>query len=199
MVGVPAVPLTMSSGAIFGPMKGTAIVSLSGLAAAGAAFLVARYLARDRVSRILASSPKWRAVDAALGKHSFKTILVLRLSPFFPFALSNYAFGLTRLDFWPYLAGSWLGMLPGTAMYVYAGSLGRDVLTNGMSGLDLGLHSAPLVAGAVLAAGSAGVMAKLVADAMEEGEREQEGTGIDRPEESSKPVEQRDDTLSGKL
>lgn len=195
MLGVPAVPLTMSSGAIFGAARGTAIVSLAGISAAGAAFLVARHLARDRVAKMLASSPKWRTVDAALGKQSFKAILLLRLSPFFPFALSNYAFGLTRLDFWPYMAGSWLGLLPGTAMYVYAGSLGRDVLTNGLSDpMDVGLHSAPLIVGGVVAAGSAGMLAKLLADAVKQGEAEQKDEG-DR-ESASRSADERD--LSGK-
>lgn len=197
MVGVPAVPLTMSSGAIFGPLRGTAIVSLAGLSAAGAAFLVARHLARDRFAHLLASSPKWQAVDAALGQHSFKVITLLRLSPLFPFALSNYAFGLTRLGFWPYLAGSWLGMLPGTAMYVYAGSLGRDVLTNGLSDVaDLGVHSVPLVLGGIMAAGSAGLVGKLVADAMEAGEKaqQQEGEGEVKGSDTTRT----DDLLSGK-
>ena len=201
MVGVPAVPLTMSSGAIFGPVRGTAIVSLAGLTAAGAAFLVARHLARDRFAHLLASSPKWQAVDSALGQHSFKVITLLRLSPLFPFALSNYAFGLTRLGFWPYIAGSWLGMLPGTAMYVYAGSLGRDVLTNGLSDVaDLGVHSVPLVVGGLMAVGSAGLVGKLVADAMEQGGKQEQGAGDGKASDAAAPADeaQRDDALSGK-
>src|SRR5262249_3259422 len=52
----------------------------------------------------------------------FKIVLLLRLSPVFPFNVLNYALGLTRIKFWPYVLASWLGMLPGTVMYVYLGS-----------------------------------------------------------------------------
>ena len=50
-------------------------------------------------------------------------MLLLRLSPLLPLALSNYLYGLTSVDFAPYVLGSWLGMLPGTFAYVSAGAL----------------------------------------------------------------------------
>ena len=49
-------------------------------------------------------------------------MLLLRLSPVFPFNLLNYAFGLTAVPFWKYALASWIGMLPGTLMYVYIGA-----------------------------------------------------------------------------
>lgn len=54
-----------------------------------------------------------------------QVVLLLRLSPLLPLALSNYLYGLTSVDFVPYVLGSWLGMLPGTIAYVSAG--GRHV------------------------------------------------------------------------
>src|SRR5581483_10417397 len=53
----------------------------------------------------------------------FRIVLLTRLSPVFPFNLLNYAFGLTRVGFRDYVLGSVLGMIPGTVMYVYLGSL----------------------------------------------------------------------------
>ena len=50
-----------------------------------------------------------------------QVVLLLRLSPLLPLALSNYLYGLTSVDFVPYVLGSWLGMLPGTIAYVSAG------------------------------------------------------------------------------
>ena len=50
-------------------------------------------------------------------------VTLLRLSPLLPLALSNYLYGLTSVDLPSYVAGSWLGMLPGTIAYVTAGAL----------------------------------------------------------------------------
>src|SRR5262249_18426533 len=51
-----------------------------------------------------------------------KIVLLLRLSPVFPFNLLNYALALTRVRFRDYALASWIGMFPGTVMYVYIGS-----------------------------------------------------------------------------
>ena len=169
MLGVPALPLTMSAGALFGVAKGTALVSTAGLTAAGSAFLLARYAMRDRVARMLTEDSRWAAIDKALGANSFKVITLLRLSPLMPFSVSNYFYGLTRLELLPYLAGSWLGMLPGTAAYVSAGSMGRAVASHGLSGSDAPI-GASLLGGALLAVASAGYIGKLVKDAVAEEE-----------------------------
>ena len=50
IVAVPAIPLTMTAGVIFGVVPGTIVVSAAATAAATIAFLIARYAARDRVS-----------------------------------------------------------------------------------------------------------------------------------------------------
>ena len=172
MLGVPALPLTMSAGALFGVAKGTALVSTAGVAAAGGGFLVARYALRERVTQLLEGNAKWRAINRALGANSFKVITLLRLSPLMPFSLSNYAYGITRLELLPYLVGSWLGMLPGTLAYVSAGNVGGSVLTHGgLSATDAPL-GAGLLGGAVVALASAGYIARLVSEAVEEDEEE---------------------------
>jgi uncharacterized membrane protein YdjX (TVP38/TMEM64 family) len=178
MVGVPALPLTMSAGALFGVAKGTALVSTAGVTAAGAAFLTVRYTGiRGRISAMLASNKRWAAIDHALGRNSFRVITLLRLSPLMPFSLSNYAYGLTKLQFWPYLAGSWLGMLPGTAAYVSAGSVGREVVAHGVSAPDVGT-SASLAVGLLLAVASAGYIGNLVKEAVDE-DGEGDGAAVD--------------------
>jgi uncharacterized membrane protein YdjX (TVP38/TMEM64 family) len=62
-------------------------------------------------------------VDAAVGREGFKLVLLLRLSPLIPFNLLNYILSLTRVTTGRYVLGSFIGMLPGTAVYVYLGSL----------------------------------------------------------------------------
>ena len=65
---------------------------------------------------------KFRVIDRAIGKNSFKIVTLLRLSPLLPLALSNYFYGLTSVDLPAYVAASWIGMLPGTVAYVTAGA-----------------------------------------------------------------------------
>jgi len=171
MLGVPALPLTMSAGALFGVVKGTALVSTAGVAAAGGGFLVARYALRERITRLLDGNSKWASINRALGANSFRIITLLRLSPLMPFSLSNYAYGVTRLQLLPYLAGSWLGMLPGTLAYVSAGSVGGAVAQHGLSGVDAPL-GAGLLGGALVALGSAGYIARLVSESVQTEEEE---------------------------
>jgi len=134
LVIIPAIPLTMAAGVLFGVGPGLVVVSLASTAAAALAFLIARYAARDKVAGLAKDNKKFAAIDRAIGKDSFKVVLLLRLSPLLPLALSNYLYGLTSVDFVPYVLGSWLGQLPGTFAYVSAGSYGRKV----MDGADAG-------------------------------------------------------------
>ncbi len=93
---------------------------------ASAAFLVSRYVARGAVERRLAGNARFAAIDRAVGDQGRKIVLLLRLSPVFPFNLLNYALGLTRVRFADFLVAS-IGMLPGTLLYVYYGKVAGDV------------------------------------------------------------------------
>jgi uncharacterized membrane protein YdjX (TVP38/TMEM64 family) len=123
---VPGSLLTLAAGAIFGLGKGTALVLVAATLGASAAFLVSRHLARGFVERRLAGNERFAAIDRAIGTQGRKIVLLLRLSPVFPFNLLNYALGLTRVRFADYLVAS-VGMLPGTLLYVYYGKVAGDV------------------------------------------------------------------------
>ena len=69
-----------------------------------------------------AGNDKFSAIDRAVGKEGLKIVLLTRLSPIFPFNLLNYAFGVTGVSIKDYIIGS-IGMIPGTMMFVYIGSL----------------------------------------------------------------------------
>lgn len=138
ILAIPAIPLTMSAGLLFGTLTGTIIVSISGTIAATAAFLIARYLARDRILKLAEGNKKFLAIDKAIGENGFRIVTLLRLSPLLPFSLGNYLYGLTSVKLVPYILGSWLGMLPGTWAYVSAGAVGRVIIQqeaeNGLNG-----------------------------------------------------------------
>lgn len=123
---VPGSLLTLAAGAIFGLGKGIVIVFIAAVLGSSAAFLIARYVARDTIERRLASNPKFAAIDRAVGAQGRKIVFLLRLSPVFPFNLLNYGLGLTNVRFSDYLLAS-LGMIPGTILFVYYGKLAGDV------------------------------------------------------------------------
>jgi uncharacterized membrane protein YdjX (TVP38/TMEM64 family) len=122
---VPGSALTLGAGALFGVVWGTVWVSIASTLGATASFLIGRHAARDFVKSRLAGRSGFAAVDAAVAREGWKIVLLTRLSPVFPFTLLNYAYGLTGVSLRAYVAASWLGMLPGTVLYVYLGSLGR--------------------------------------------------------------------------
>jgi uncharacterized membrane protein YdjX (TVP38/TMEM64 family) len=125
ILAIPAVPiLTASSGYLFGTLPGTAVCLLSAAAAASISFAIGRTLLRGYVERVLDDNPRFRSMDNAIEKGGFKLMLLVRLSPLFPFALSNYLYGASSVRFAPYFAGTLLGFLPGTFAYVYAGRVG---------------------------------------------------------------------------
>lgn len=123
--------LTLGAGTIFGVVKGSILVSLASTAAAAVSFLIGRYLARGWVSKQIESQPKFAAVDKAVAKEGWKIVGLVRLSPVFPFVFLNYAFGVTQVSFRDYVLASWIGMMPGTIMYVYLGSLGQLAASGG--------------------------------------------------------------------
>ncbi|HVC91880.1 MAG TPA: TVP38/TMEM64 family protein [Acidobacteriaceae bacterium] len=119
---IPGSVLTLSAGFLYGVLWGMLLVSPASVVASTLAFLLGRSVARPWIQRRIAQNARFAAIDEAVGGNGFKVVFLLRLSPIFPFALLNYALGLTRVRLRDYVLGSFLGMLPGTFLYVYFGS-----------------------------------------------------------------------------
>jgi uncharacterized membrane protein YdjX (TVP38/TMEM64 family) len=119
---LPGSILTLGAGFLFRVIKGSFIVSVGSTLGACAAFWVGRTIARNWIAGKVAKNEKFAAIDEAVAQQGFKIVLLTRLSPVFPFNLLNYAFGLTKISFWKYALASWIGMMPGTVMYVYLGA-----------------------------------------------------------------------------
>jgi uncharacterized membrane protein YdjX (TVP38/TMEM64 family) len=125
----PGSILTVGAGFAFGLWKGFLAVSAGSTLGAALAFLVARFIARGRVETIAKRNDKFQRIDKAIGKEGAKLIFLLRLSPVIPFNISNYLYGLTSVKFWPYVLVSWIGMIPGTLLYVYIGTAGKAAVS----------------------------------------------------------------------
>ena len=127
---LPGSILTLGAGVVFGVFLGSLYVFIGATIGAIAAFLVGRYVARGWVAKKIAGNQKFAAVDNAVGREGLKIVLLTRLSPVFPFNLLNYAYGVTGVSLKDYILGT-IGILPGTIMYVYIGSLAGNIATIG--------------------------------------------------------------------
>jgi len=129
MAGIPGLPFTMLAGALYGALFGTVLAAGASWLAAGAAFLIARYLARASVSRWLKRREAFRRMELATEKRGSLAVFLSRLFPVIPFALLNFGWGLSRVPFGTYMIWTFIGMLPGTVFYV----VGGDALAQGLS------------------------------------------------------------------
>ena len=122
---LPGWIFTVTAGLLFGVVGGTVIALGGAVIGAALAFLVARYLVRERVQDFTRLNSRFEAIDRAIGENGWKIVGLLRLSPLIPFNISNYFYGITAIRFWPYVIVSAIGMLPGTLLYAYLGAIGR--------------------------------------------------------------------------
>lgn len=125
---VPASVLSLAIAASFGFWTGLATVVAGANAGALGAFLLSRTLFRRRAQALAARHPKFAALDAAVGRSGFRIVFLLRLSPLVPFTVLNALLGLTTVRTGAYIFADLAGMLPGTVMYVAAGSACADCL-----------------------------------------------------------------------
>src|SRR2546425_1694120 len=123
---VPGALLTLAAGAVFGLWRGALIVFTGAVLGSSAAFAIARTVGRNRVAAWLARDERMAAVGRAVAGKGFTVVLLLRLSPVFPYNLLNYALGLSGIRYRDFLMGS-IGMLPGTFLYTYYGKVVGDV------------------------------------------------------------------------
>lgn len=166
---IPGGLLTLLAGFLFGVVKGAVTVASGSIVGAMAAFWLGRGVAHDWVQRRFAASETFQAIDAVATRQSFKLVLLVRLSPIFPFVFTNYAFSLTKIRFRDFLLASAIGMLPATVLYVYLGSLARSLaeLARGDVG-GAGLRSAAIAFGLLASAALVFITARAARSALRE-------------------------------
>jgi uncharacterized membrane protein YdjX (TVP38/TMEM64 family) len=129
---LPGLPITIAGGILFWPFWGVVYAITSATIGACLAFLISRYVARDWVEEKL-RSPRWRRLDKGVEKHGWKVVAFTRLIPLFPFNLLNYAFGLTKIGFWPYAVATFICMLPACIAFIVFSSSLLDLIRGKIS------------------------------------------------------------------
>ncbi len=150
---LPAVLMTIGAGFLFGPYVGFLVALAGGIVGSTAAFLIARYVARDRVAASAARDPRFAALDRAIGEKGWRIVFLLRMSAVVPFVLSNYVYGLTAIRFGSYVLASAIGLIPLTVLWVGLGAAARRA---GQS--ELAAEAAPLPEAWTIAVVAAGLL-----------------------------------------
>lgn len=144
VVFLPGSLFALAGGALFGPVWGAALNLLGATIGASLAFLLARYIAGDWVARKSGGQLK-RLVDG-VEKEGWRFVAFVRLVPLFPFNLTNYALGLTRIGFLPYVITSFICMAPGAIAFSWLGHAGQGALSGDASAIRYGLYALGLLA-----------------------------------------------------
>lgn len=141
---LPGSLFALAGGALFGPVWGAGLNLLGATIGASLAFLAARYIAGDWVER---KSAGWlKQLVTGVEAEGWRFVAFVRLVPLFPFNLTNYALGLTRIGFWPYAVTSLICMAPGAIAYTWLGHAGRAALEGNATAIRYGLLALGLLA-----------------------------------------------------
>ena len=145
---VPGTFVTLAGGALFGPFWGS-ILNLAG-ATLGAtfAFMIARLIAAGWVERKAGGLLK-RLIDG-VDAEGWRFVAFVRLVPLFPFNLSNYVLGLTRIPLHHYVLATLVCMAPGAIAYTWLGYAGREALSGETNAVRYGLLALGLLAAIAL-------------------------------------------------
>ncbi len=124
---VPGSVTMMLAGFLFGTVAGSAYALAAIVIGAQFAFLSGRFFARSWVEHRVHDSPKLQAIESAIGDQAFTIVLLTRLALLIPYNLLNYVYGITSVRSLTYLRATAAGMLPVVVLYVYIGSLARNI------------------------------------------------------------------------
>lgn len=145
VLALPGVTFAILAGLIFGPVLGTVLCTVSATSGAVLAFLAGRFFLRDSIRPAAMKNKylkKWLFDES--GKNQLFVLMITRLVPLFPYNLQNFAYGVTDISFVTYTVGSFVFMIPGTAMYTF-GTAGLADAENRMLYIGVALAIAVVV------------------------------------------------------
>jgi uncharacterized membrane protein YdjX (TVP38/TMEM64 family) len=119
--------LMVTAGYTFGWWLGAALAAVGNVLGAVAAFVVARSLALEWITRKVRTNARLAAVQEAAHEHGFTIVLLTRLSLVFPYNLFNYVAGASGMPLKPYAVATLVGMIPAVMLYVFVGTTVRSV------------------------------------------------------------------------
>lgn len=126
---IPASLFILLGGVLFGPLFGTLYSLIGATLGAALAFLIARYIAADWIAT--RSHGRFKQLVDGVEAEGWHFVAFVRLVPIFPFFLLNYALGLTRIKFYPYIIATLICSVPGVTAITYLGYVGKEALAGG--------------------------------------------------------------------
>lgn len=116
---LPSIAFSMGVGPVFGYWKALVLTIIAANFSATVVFFLARTVLRARVERWSRNKPRFKTLDEAIERNGLAVVALIRLSPFFPFTFANYLLALTRLPYWKFALGTFLGSVPLNAAFLY--------------------------------------------------------------------------------
>lgn len=124
---IPGSGSMMIAGFLFGLVPGILFAAIAVSVGAQCAFFAGRLGARPWVEKKVAASRRLQAIEKGLREEAFLIVALTRLSLIIPFNMLNYAYGVTSVTARTHLLATAVGMLPAVGLYVYLGTLARDL------------------------------------------------------------------------
>lgn len=140
---LPGALFALAGGALFGPVWGSLLNLVGATVGASLAFIIARYLAGGWVA--MRTGGWLKRLIEGVEAEGWRFVALVRLVPLFPFNLTNYALGLTRIRFTTYIVTSFICMAPGAIAYTWLGYAGREALAGNASSIRYGLTALGLL------------------------------------------------------
>lgn len=128
---VPAIPLFITGGIVYGPWEGIALSFAGAVAGVIATFWIGRLGGKRAFERLRKKHDRVAKVARLVREQGFLVVALVRLAPVFPLNLLNYGLGATRMRFRTYLIASLVVSLPGVALYAGTGAAARRFLEHG--------------------------------------------------------------------
>lgn len=141
---VPGSLFALAGGVLFGPGLGSVLNLLGATLGASLAFLIARYLGGGWISPKTEGS--LNRVVTGVEAEGWRFVALVRLVPIFPFNITNYALGFTRIGFLPYVVTSFICMAPGAIAFTWLGYAGREAMNGDGASIKYGLLALGLLA-----------------------------------------------------
>jgi uncharacterized membrane protein YdjX (TVP38/TMEM64 family) len=127
---LPAAAFTIIAGVTFGSVLGGILALVGATIGAAAAFIVAKYVARDVIVNKFQGNALFKKIEEGVEANGVSFLILTRLVPIFPYNVQNYAYGLTSINFLTYTGVSFITMAPGAFIYAY---MAGEIVAHGFS------------------------------------------------------------------